>query len=123
MQQPWTKPDNPAQVAIHRSKHVIILVAHYRTKAGLGDRVVAALKLMADAVVRHEPGCLNYTPSRALNHPEVFVLYEQYASHAALDTHRASKHFQTIIEGIVAPLLEERTVRQYTPLVENGELS
>lgn len=44
----------------------------------------------------------------------MFLLYEQYATHAALAAHRDTPHFQEIIEGEIVPMLEKREREFYS---------
>ena len=70
---------------------MIVLVARYVCKPGLGDAVEEALRRMAALVRRHEPGCVLYQCCRSQSNPDVFLLYEQYETyysvkHESLDT-------------------------------------
>ncbi len=87
---------------------MIVLVARYYVKQGKGDEVEAHLKRMAPLVKEHEPRCKLYLANRSQEDPDQFLLYEQYADEAALEAHRATPHFQDIIEGKIVPLLERR---------------
>lgn len=95
---------------------MIILVAKYTAKPGMGDTVAAALARMAPLVKEREPGCLTYQACRSKDNPDFFLLYEQYADEAALAAHREMPHFKEIIEGTIAPLLERRE-REFFELV------
>ncbi len=95
---------------------MIVLVARYVCKPGLGDAVEEALRRMAEKVHRHEPGCLFYHCCRSQDNPDVFLLYEQYETHAALAAHRETPHFRSIIEGEIVPMLEKRE-REYYSLI------
>lgn len=95
---------------------MIILVATYTCKPGLGDAVEEALRRMAPLVRRDEPGCLLYQCCRSQENPDVFLLFEQYESHAALAAHRETPHFKAIIEGEIVPMLEKRE-REFYSLV------
>ncbi len=95
---------------------MIVLVARYVCKPGLGDAVEEALRRMAEKVRRHELGCLFYHCCRSQDNPDVFLLYEQYETHAALAAHRETPHFRSIIEGEIVPMLEKRE-REYYSLV------
>jgi (4S)-4-hydroxy-5-phosphonooxypentane-2,3-dione isomerase len=84
------------------------LLARYRARPGNGDAVQDALLKMAESVARSEPACLLYRAARSLDDPDVFVLFEEYESEAALLAHRETPHFQELIEGTVVPLLATR---------------
>jgi quinol monooxygenase YgiN len=93
----------------------VTLVARYQVSAGRGDEVAALLGQHV-AATRGEPGCLEFTALRSAADPDAFVLYERYASRAALDAHRASPHFETIVKGTIVPLLDERVFDLYRPV-------
>ena len=67
-------------------------------------------------VRRNEPGCVLYQCCRSQSNPDVFLLYEQYETHAALAAHRETPHFQEIIEREIVPMLEQRE-REFYSLV------
>ena len=96
---------------------MIVLVARYQVKAGKAGEVLEALSRMAPLVKEREPGCMLYQVNRSTEDPDVFLLYEQYADQAALEAHRATPHFQTHIEGTIAPLLERRDRELFEPLI------
>jgi autoinducer 2-degrading protein len=87
---------------------MLVLVARYYAKSGHGDQVAAALHRMAPLVRAHEPGCKLYQANRSIEHPDFFLLYEQYVDDAALQAHRVTPHFKEIIEGTIAPILDKR---------------
>ncbi|HEY4094869.1 MAG TPA: putative quinol monooxygenase [Baekduia sp.] len=65
---------------------------------------------------RTEPGCLEYFAHRT-DDPAVFVLYEQFADRAAFDAHRATGHFQRLVEQRGLGLLaEDRKITFAEPL-------
>ena len=96
---------------------MIVLVAKYTVKAGLGDQVAAALKRMAPLVAAGEPGCTLYHANRSSENPDLFLLYEHYTDQAALEAHRTTPHFKEIIEGVIVPLLDKRERELYQPVV------
>ncbi|MBX5493324.1 MAG: antibiotic biosynthesis monooxygenase [Chloroflexi bacterium] len=96
---------------------MVVLVARYIVQPGRMAEVEAALREMAAAVKRHEPGCSLYHVLRAREDPNVLLLIEHYADEAALAAHRATPHFQQLIEGRVVPLLERRERELYEPLI------
>jgi quinol monooxygenase YgiN len=91
---------------------MVVLTAKYFVKAGRGDEVEAELRRMAPLVKASEPGCVIYHANRSADNPDIFLLYEHYADQAALDAHRNTPHFKEIIEGSIAPLLDNR-VREF----------
>lgn len=87
---------------------MIVLVARYQAKPGMGDRVLAALREMHALVQAHEPGCAMYQVCRSADDPDAFLLYEQYHDQAALQAHRDAPHFKQIVEHTIVPMLESR---------------
>jgi autoinducer 2-degrading protein len=96
---------------------MIVLVAKYIVKAGHGDEVEAALHQMAPLVKAGEPGCTLYHANRSTDNRDLFLLYEHYTDQAALEAHRTTPHFKTIIEGTIVPLLEKRERELYELVV------
>ncbi|WP_052890404.1 putative quinol monooxygenase [Thermogemmatispora carboxidivorans] len=96
---------------------MIVLVARYYGKPGQGDAIEAALKQMAPRVAASEPGCLLYHACRSQEHPDQFLLYEQYVDEAALQQHRETEHYRQLVEGTILPLLEKRERDLYTLVV------
>jgi quinol monooxygenase YgiN len=92
------------------------LLARYQAQEGQGDVVSRTLIQMAESVRRDVPGCLVYRASRSVEHPDVFVLYEEYEDEAALLAHRETAHFQELIEGVVVPVLLSREREILDPL-------
>jgi quinol monooxygenase YgiN len=88
--------------------HVVVL-ARWRVREGEQDTVERLVRAVATAS-RQEPGCLEYRVHRARAEPRVLVLFERYASEAALEAHRASAHFQGTVLGEIVPRLESREV-------------
>lgn len=84
------------------------LIARYQVKTGRGDEVAALLEEMAAAVAADEPACVLYRAARSVEHPDLFILYEEYTDQAALEAHRETPHFRRYIEGAIVPLLESR---------------
>jgi quinol monooxygenase YgiN len=97
---------------------MIVLAVVYQGKPGTGDEIEAGLKRMAPLVAAEEPGCAMYQVSRSHDDPDRFLLYEQYVDQAALDDHRATPHFQEIIEGTIIPMLERRDRAFYDLVIE-----
>ncbi len=94
---------------------MIAVLATYRARPGAGDEV-ADLLAHYQRLVRREPGCRYFGATRDPEDPEVFVLFEQYHSREALDTHVASAHYRDWVVERIRPLLAERTVHLLDPL-------
>lgn len=91
-----------------------VLVARYYVQAGRGDEVAAALSEMAALVKQQEPDCVLYEVNRSQDDHDEFLLYERYQDTAALEAHRETSHFKSIVEGRILPLLVRRERNFYT---------
>ncbi|HEU5013013.1 MAG TPA: putative quinol monooxygenase [Roseiflexaceae bacterium] len=96
---------------------MIVLVAKYYAKKGMGDQVLAALNEMSPLVRQHEQGCALYHVSRSNDNPDNFLLYEQYVNEEALQAHRETPYFKRIIEEQITPLLDKRERDFYTLVI------
>ena len=96
---------------------MFVLTAKFFVKAGRGDEVEAALRRMAPLVKAGEPDCALYHANRAVDNPDVFLLYEHYTDQTAFDAHRNTPYFKEIIEGVVFPLLDRRERELYQSVI------
>lgn len=78
----------------------------------------------AQTMMRHsqaEDGCIEYTITASLEHPQFFHIFEQWVDQAALDAHFASPHmgaFQTAINGVVRAM----TINKFDAQTQDGPL-
>lgn len=79
------------------------------------DRAADLLRELRD-LTREEPGCLRYEVSRAIEHPNIFALYEEYVDEAALKSHLASETFQRLGVNGIRLLAKERVGHTCLPL-------
>src|SRR4051812_14336635 len=87
----------------------IYVFAIWQVKEGQLDSVLSSLESAAHSS-RREPGNLFYNLHQDNADANRIILYEGYADQAALDEHRNSLHFQTIVIGQIVPNLEKREV-------------
>ena len=82
------------------------------------DHLNTVLDLLPHVVrgTTSEPGNLFYQVHQHNSDPSTLILFEGYSDEAALDFHRKSEHFQTLVVGKIVPLLESREVILSTPL-------
>lgn len=79
-------------------------IAHFRAKPGSEQALEDALMACVDPT-RAEEGNVNYDLHRGQSDPAVFVIYEGWKGHDALEAHFQAPHFQTLmaaVEGLVA---------------------
>jgi quinol monooxygenase YgiN len=98
--------------------NVLVVIARYHAKPGNGDDV-AAILARHTGPTRAEPGCVSFLVNRAVDDPDRFVLYEQYADEVAFQAHRQSAHFRENVERGVVPLLADRVWERFS-LVADG---
>jgi quinol monooxygenase YgiN len=77
--------------------------------------VAETLRVLA-AASRQEPGCVSYIPHHLEEDPDTVLIYEQYRDAAALDAHRASKHFKEHAVGGLFQKMRERSVENLAAL-------
>lgn len=87
----------------------VFTFAKWQVKKGQLD---AVLTLLAEATRKStlEEGNLFYKVYQSNTDPDTLLLYEGYVNNDAVDAHRSSAHFQTIVIGQIIPLLENREV-------------
>jgi autoinducer 2-degrading protein len=73
---------------------MIVITAAMRAKQGKEDELIAAMKELAAAVRKNEPGALDYTFHRAQRDRSLFMVYEKYQDSEAMKAHMGSAHFQ-----------------------------
>ncbi|MEZ4525661.1 MAG: putative quinol monooxygenase [Desulfobacterales bacterium] len=71
----------------------IAVVATLKAKAGKEAELRKEL-LALISPTRQEPGCLRYDLHEELEHPEVFVFYEQWKSPGHLEEHLTRPHME-----------------------------
>lgn len=98
---------------------MVTLVAHWEAEEDRGDFVADLLLELSDCSLA-EPGCYLYEANRDRDHPDRFVLYEQYGDDADVEAHRDSAHFRRIVLERIAPVLVERRVQLLTPIAPNS---
>jgi quinol monooxygenase YgiN len=87
----------------------ITVVAHWHPVANAFDEVLAIVaELRAKSLT--EPGCLGYEVYRSEQDPQALLLLERYRDEAAIEAHRQSAHYQSLVPGRALPLLAERRV-------------
>ena len=90
----------------------VTVVARWQLKDGaLGEvlSILAQLRPMSLA----EPGCLGYEVYQGVGAACNLLLLERYQNEAALDAHKQSQHYRTLVVERVLPLLAERQVELF----------
>lgn len=84
-----------------------VVAAKWTAQRGHEDVVLDAVRRLIEPS-RAEPGCRLYQPTRDLEDPRVFLLFEVYDDEAAYRAHGESEHFRRWGHGQALPVLESR---------------
>jgi quinol monooxygenase YgiN len=96
-----------------------VVSAHWRAKQGKEERLAELIEELTPPS-RAEPGNLFYQAQRAVDDPQLFYLYEQYADEAAYQAHMDSDHFTRLVkEEAIPELLETRERAFYTTIIDD----
>jgi quinol monooxygenase YgiN len=93
----------------------VCLNVMYTIRAGHEEEAVDDLRNLA-AETQKEPGNLMYLIHRSVEDPRKFLIYEQYRSQAALETHLAKDYFQRYSVNGLRKIAESRVAGTYRPL-------
>jgi quinol monooxygenase YgiN len=80
------------------------LSVEFKVKAGKEKEFEAAFKPCLEAT-RKEPGCVAYYLNRDPDHPQIYIMYEQFKSLDAIREHLKAKHTAELFEKIT-PLFD-----------------
>lgn len=102
-ERPYPERTDPRHGPVTPSAHfqgrvVFSVVAHYGTKPGATDEVLAPLTGLAEAT-RKEPGNISYDFYRGVQDPAQVVILESYHDAEDFDQHRESQHFVELAPG------------------------
>jgi quinol monooxygenase YgiN len=86
---------------------MIHIIARWRAQTGKHEEVMKYVAEMT-AETRKEAGNRRYDVYQMVSDPHFILLDEEYVSEDAVQAHRASAHFQKIVQGKIAPLLASR---------------
>jgi quinol monooxygenase YgiN len=94
---------------------MLVLVVTWIAKPGKEEEVARLFgKLQEES--RKEPGCLMFVTQQQRDDPARFLLYEQYRNDAALEAHRATRHFLEIARGELLKVAARAAADLYVPL-------
>lgn len=83
--------------------------AKWQVKEGLLDEVFYLLNEMAQKS-REEKGNIFYRVHQSISDPNTIMIFEGYADEEALQAHKDSVHYQTLVAERIIPKLEKREV-------------
>lgn len=78
---------------------MIIVKGEFPIKAQCREQAVALVRALADAA-RAEDGCLSYEVYLPIDHADVIVVWQQWRSVTALETHFESDHLDAFLDAI-----------------------
>ncbi|SDR08448.1 peptidyl-tRNA hydrolase, PTH1 family [Chryseobacterium soldanellicola] len=87
----------------------VYVYAKWQVKEGKLDAVLQLMKEAAEKSSQEE-GNLFYKLHQSRSNSNTLILFEGYKDATAIDTHRNSEHFKSIVLEQVVPLLENREV-------------
>lgn len=92
----------------------VVVVARWHARGdGLGDVLALVARLRIASLA--EPGCLGYEVFQGVDAPGTVLLLEHYRDDAALEAHRQSAHYRSLVLEGVLPLLSWRQVEILRP--------
>jgi quinol monooxygenase YgiN len=93
---------------------VITLVAHVRVQPQHAEAYMAVIAEMTALTNANEPGMVYYNFSRSVDDPNLFLVLEIYADHAAFEAHWATDYIWPSIDK-TRPLMEGGSIdiKQY----------
>lgn len=87
----------------------ITIVARWQPLRESYDEVLSVVSELRPQSLA-EPGCLGYEVFESKDEPRTLLLLEHYRDAEALEAHKQSAHYQTLVVGRVLPLLADRKV-------------
>jgi len=85
------------------------LIVKWKIKETETANVLELLPELADQT-KKEKGNLAYAIYQSEKDPNEVILHERYADEEALEAHKNSDHYQTIVAGKIIPHLEVREI-------------
>lgn len=88
---------------------MIIITALWKAHPDKENDLQRHLESMVDHVRQTEPDCLEYILQQNKEDPTEFLLYEQYANHNAIEVHKGTSHFRTLMtntKGLIGQPVE-----------------
>jgi len=96
---------------------MIIITALWKAQPGKETDLQKHLEAMVDQVRQTEPDCLEYILQQNKEDPTEFLLYEQYASHNAIETHKGTPHFRSLMSNTQGLLGQPVEIKLYNLIV------
>ncbi|WP_431050296.1 putative quinol monooxygenase [Roseateles sp. L2-2] len=87
----------------------LVVVARWRMAPEAVPEVLGLVAALREQSL-DEPGCKGYEAFQSVGTPGELLLLERYADQAAIEAHRASAHYQTLVVQRILPVLSGRQV-------------
>jgi quinol monooxygenase YgiN len=87
----------------------VVVVARWQVRGDALGEVLAHLSELRETSLA-EPGCLGYEVFHAHQSADTLLLFERYRDDDALELHRQSAHYRTLVVERILPLLSTRVV-------------
>ncbi len=94
---------------------MIVQSVHFSFAPDDAEKAEAILRELREAS-RKEKGVIGFDVARSLEQPNVFVLWERYEDAAALEAHKATEHFKTLVINGVRALARQRIAEIGVPI-------
>lgn len=86
------------------------IIVRWKIKEGHVEQVLSLLPSLGQKSIQEE-GNLFYTVYQKEDDPTELTLHEGYLDEVAMNAHKESEHYQTIVVDQIIPLLEIREVQ------------
>jgi quinol monooxygenase YgiN len=96
------------------SAESVVVVARWQTAEGYLDDVLALVAELRQRSLE-EPGCVGYEVLQSADEPVTVFLLERYRDGAALEEHRNTDHYRTLVVERILPMLMTRRVELLRP--------
>jgi len=94
------------------TKKPFALVVSFKVKAG-SEKAFEEAFAPCLVATRKEPGCVAYVLHRDPDEANVFVMYEQFKSIAAIEEHLKAKHTETLLKTVATLTEGDAKIKVY----------
>mgnify|MGYP002785102368 CR=1 FL=1 len=93
---------------------MVTILARWQVKPEFLENLLNVLPQLQQASM-HEEGNISYEVFRDSQDETFFILLEKYEDENALEAHRLSDHFQSLVLKTIVPMLISRSVTKLIP--------
>lgn len=95
---------------------MVIITAAWQAKPGQEEALKEHLETMVTQVRKSEPKCLEYTLHQGLDNKATFFFYERYLDRDAVELHKTTPHFKTLITNTESMIAKPVDVQLLEPV-------